>query len=38
MRATLSDLIKQLKNSRNPVTNWVIRECIIDRLKRKDFT
>jgi len=38
MRATLGDLIKQLKNSSNPVTDWVIRECIIDRLKRKDFT
>lgn len=37
MRASLEDLLGQLANSNNPVTDWVLRECIIERLKRKDF-
>ena len=37
MRTPLLELLTQLENSVNPVTDWVLRECILDRLKRKDF-
>lgn len=37
MKTTLSELIEQLKNSTNPVTDWSLRECIVARLKNKDF-
>ena len=37
MRTTLEELLQQLKDSTNPVTDWALRECILDRLKRKDF-
>jgi len=38
VRATLSDLLEQLENSTNPVTDWVLKECIMARLMIKDFS
>ena len=37
-RVSLVGLIDQLSNSKNVVTDWVIKECIKDRLNRKDFS
>jgi hypothetical protein len=37
MRKTLDELLTELKQTTNPVTYWALKECIIDRLNRKDI-
>jgi hypothetical protein len=37
MRKTLNELLSELKQTINPVTYWALKECIIDRLNRKDI-
>ena len=36
-RVTLSELKRQLEDSKNPVTRWALKECIKDRIERNDF-
>lgn len=37
MRKTLLELIEELKQTKNPVTWWSLKVCIIDRLNRRSF-
>jgi hypothetical protein len=36
-KVLIAELLEQLRKEKNPVSAWSIRECIIDRLKRKDY-
>jgi hypothetical protein len=36
MRKTINELLHELKKTTNPVTYLALKECIIDRLNRKD--
>lgn len=37
-RLTLADLIQQIQQTKNPVTYWALKQCIIDRLNRRELT
>lgn len=34
----LNEMLEELRNETNPVTYWVIKQCIIDRLERNDLS
>ena len=38
MRKTLNELLTDLAESENAVTDWALRECIVARLRVKDFS